>query len=408
MAYDPENGDELWRVLHPGGFNVAARPLFAHDMIYVFTSGLTGHMLAVKVDGHDDVTESHIAWTTTKSTPHIPSPVIVDKLLFMVTDKGGIVRCLDAFTGQEIWKKRLGGDHWASPICADGKLYFLSKQGDVTVLPVSREEPEILAKNSLNASFIASPAVAGSALILRSTTHLYCLANGFERSAEQVVADEEVEGSKLENSAISIAKNADTDWEKAYAQLIAENAGVREKIESGGVKKEQIVGKQVKLVGVAGQFLDNLLQIKRGETFKVRTGDFNPETNELGFGFKFQVLERTSPFKPEDFGVLPDAFRGFQGELVGKVIEATGYEVLLEVAEAKAADGSQATDASSIQGRRIRIAGFYNDHRDLFTDLHEGDSIRVSVMHRSPAQDALDVTKTLKKISLAGTTNGLD
>ncbi|MEM6470730.1 MAG: hypothetical protein AAF802_14320, partial [Planctomycetota bacterium] len=73
-----------------------------------------------------------------------------------------------------------------------------------------------------------------------------------------------------------------------------------------------LVGKRVKLVGVSGQFLDSLLQIRRGETVKVRTGDLNPETKVLGFGYKFHVLERTEPFQPGDFGVPPREFRGFR------------------------------------------------------------------------------------------------
>ncbi|MAV35524.1 MAG: hypothetical protein CMJ59_08700 [Planctomycetaceae bacterium] len=188
IAYDPEKGEEIWRVLHPGGFNVAARPLFAHGMVYVFTSGLTGYLLAVRVDGTGDVTDTHVAWSTTRGTPHIPSPVIVDDLMFTVTDRGGIARCLDARTGQEVWKKRLGGDHWASPLYANGKLYFSSKQGAVDVLVASRGEPDFLARNKLDASFIASPAVAGDSMILRSTTHLYCIAEGYQRTAEQVAA----------------------------------------------------------------------------------------------------------------------------------------------------------------------------------------------------------------------------
>ncbi len=151
IAYDPDTGKELWRVLHPGGFNVAARPIHANGMVYVFTSGLNSLLMGIRPDGIGNVTDTHVAWSTTRGTPNIPSPVIVDDLLFMVTDKGGIARCLDARTGEEIWKKRLGGDHWASPLYAGGKLYFSSKQGDVTVLPASREEPEIVARNSLNA-----------------------------------------------------------------------------------------------------------------------------------------------------------------------------------------------------------------------------------------------------------------
>ena len=161
---------------------------------------------------------------------------------------------------------------------------------------------------------------------------------------------------------------------------------------------QELIAKRVKLVGIAGQFLDSLLQIKRGETLKVRTGDFNPETKQLGFGYKFQVLERTLPFKPENFGVPPEAFRGFSGELTGKVVESAGYEVLLEVSELKPSGQNKATDAGSIKGKRIRITGFYQDHAEAFGDLNTGDKIRVSAQHRNPQSDALDVTDILQKV----------
>ncbi|MEC8553645.1 MAG: hypothetical protein VXZ82_01435 [Planctomycetota bacterium] len=159
-----------------------------------------------------------------------------------------------------------------------------------------------------------------------------------------------------------------------------------------------LIGTRVKLVGVSGKYLDSLLPIKRGETIKVRTGDFNPETRVLGFGFKFHVLERTEPFKPGDFGVPPEEFRGFSGELSGKIVEAVGYEVLLQVKQSNPSDDSQAKDAASIVGKRIRIAGFYNQHSEAFADLSEGDEIRVSVTHRDTKSDAIDVTDKLETV----------
>jgi len=189
ISYAPETGKELWRTVHPGGFNVAARPVYSNGLVYVFTSGLNHFLMGIRPDGSGNVTDTHIVWSTFKGTPNIPSPVIVGDLLFMVTDKGGIAGCLHATTGEVIWRKRLGGDHWASPILADGKLYFSSKQGEITVLTATREDPQVLASNELNAAFIASPAVANDSLILRSTTHLYCIADGHHRTSEQVAAD---------------------------------------------------------------------------------------------------------------------------------------------------------------------------------------------------------------------------
>lgn len=162
--------------------------------------------------------------------------------------------------------------------------------------------------------------------------------------------------------------------------------------------KKDLVGQRVRLVGVAGTFLDNLLRIKRGQTIKVRTGDFNPKKRVLGFGYKFQVLERTAEFNPDEFGVPPQEFRGFQGELVGKVVESLGYEVLLQVQQSKPAEGSQARDAQSVLGKRVRIAGFYNQHADAFAALHEADRIRVSVAHLNSESDSLSVTDTLETL----------
>ena len=239
ISYEPDTGQELWRVLHPGGFNVAARPIYASGMVYVFTSGLNSLLMGIRPDGMGNVTDTHVAWSNSRSTPNIPSPVVVNDSLFMVTDKGGIARCLDARTGEEVWKKRLGGDHWASPLYAGGKLYFSSKQGDVTVLPALREEPEIVVRNELKGSFIASPAVAGESLILRSTTHLYCLTRGFERSDEQLAAD--VYPGRMEPEKATHAADEDIDWEESYAQLLKKNAGVRAKVASGGATKEQVI-----------------------------------------------------------------------------------------------------------------------------------------------------------------------
>ncbi len=470
IAYDPDTGKELWRVMCPGGFNVAARPIYANGLVYVFTSGLTKRLMAIRPDGSGDVTDTHVAWSTTRSTPAIPSPVIKDGLLFMVTDSGGIASCLDARTGDEIWKMRLSGNHWASPILNDGKLYFSSKEGQVTVLPAAKEQPELITRNRLNASFIASPAVTDSSMILRSTTHLYCVSNGYQRSEEEIARELKPQSATVAvNTQQATKTSGATDWDAVYEKLLKSNPAARRKIENGGATKEQVieflrqraakggkgkppgksatgskpgarkgsvkfyaivigrlrsrdielgeleldvdyvlsdanwatktlVGKRVKLVGVSGAFLDNLLAVKRGNTIKVRTGDYNHETNTLGFGYKFQVLERTSPFRPEDFGVPPEEFRGFRGELTGKIVEALGYEVLLEVRESKPADDSKAKNAMSIHGRRIRIAGFYDEHRDAFADLHEGDMVRVGVAHHNPERDALNVTGLLKKL----------
>ena len=228
ISYAPETGEELWRTIHPGGFNVAARPIYENGLVYVFTSGLNNVLLGIRPNGTGNVTDTHVAWSSMKSTPSIPSPVIVGDLLFMVTDTGGIARCLNAKTGEAIWKKRLGGNHWASPVYANGKLYFSSKEGAVTVIEASRTEPDILARNKMNAMFIASPAVAGNSLILRSTTHLYCIADGHHRTPEQVASDVYPEQRETNRRAAKTPKNNAQD--KGLAALRAQ---LKEMVKAG-------------------------------------------------------------------------------------------------------------------------------------------------------------------------------
>ena len=188
FSYDPKSGEELWRVRHEGwGWNAACRPIFEHGLVY-FTTGFSKHLLAVRPSGTGDVTEMHVVWSTKRNTPSIPSPLIVDDLLFMVSDQG-FVSCLEARTGRELWKERLraGGYHWASPLYADRKIYFCGKKGIVSVIAAERKF-RLLAENRFEASFIASPAIAADSIILRSLTHLYCIAEDYERT--EVVCDQ--------------------------------------------------------------------------------------------------------------------------------------------------------------------------------------------------------------------------
>jgi outer membrane protein assembly factor BamB len=93
----------------------------------------------------------------------------------MIND-GGIVTCLEARTGQEVWHSRLTDSYSASPIAAEGRIYFFSEDGKATVIEAARAF-KVLAENSLADGFMASPAVDGKALYLRTRTHLYRIEN---------------------------------------------------------------------------------------------------------------------------------------------------------------------------------------------------------------------------------------
>ncbi|MYF99236.1 PQQ-like beta-propeller repeat protein [Candidatus Poribacteria bacterium] len=175
FSYDTKTGDELWRVRHEElGWNVACRPIFAHNLVY-FTTGIEKNLLAVDPSGTGDVTDTHIVWRMRKGAPEIPSPLIVDDLVFVVSE-GGVVSCVDAKSGDTIWKGRIRGKYWASPLYANGNIYFFNIDGIVSVISAGREL-KILARNKFDTEFIASGAVAGNKLILRSLTHLYCIEN---------------------------------------------------------------------------------------------------------------------------------------------------------------------------------------------------------------------------------------
>lgn len=171
MAYDLKTGRELWKVRYPGGYSNTVRPVAQGEIVFLNTGFDSPEMWALRLGGSGDVTLSRVLWKYAKNMPCKPSPVLADGLLYMIAD-GGIATCLDAATGKPVWQQRVGGQYSASPICADGRIYFFSQEGKTTVIRAGRKY-EILATNTLKDGFMASPAVVGKALILRTKTHLY-------------------------------------------------------------------------------------------------------------------------------------------------------------------------------------------------------------------------------------------
>ena len=172
-AYDPATGKEIWRVRYDDGFSNVPRPVFAHGLVFIATGFQQPSLLAVRPDGTGDVTKTHIAWTLKRGAPLTPSPLVVGDELYMVND-GGIATCLDARTGAVVWQQRIGGTYSASPVFADGRIYFLAEQGVTTVIAPGREFRR-LALNSLDGGLLASMAVSGGSLFVRTDSHLYRL-----------------------------------------------------------------------------------------------------------------------------------------------------------------------------------------------------------------------------------------
>ncbi|MEI6389735.1 MAG: PQQ-binding-like beta-propeller repeat protein [Verrucomicrobiota bacterium] len=172
ISYGPRSGEELWKVRY-NGWSMVPRPLFGHGLLYVITDYEKPELWAVRPDGRGDVTDTHVAWKVAKDMAQTASLLLVEDLLYMVND-GGYAVCVEAKTGNRVWRERLKGKYSASPIYGAGRIYFFSEKNLATVIQPGREF-KVLAENQLEERVMATPAVAGDALILRSRTHLYGL-----------------------------------------------------------------------------------------------------------------------------------------------------------------------------------------------------------------------------------------
>jgi len=173
-AYDPRTGKEIWRVSYADGFSNVPRPVFAGGLVYIATGFQQPTLLAVRPDGSGDVTKTHVAWTLKRGAPLTPSPLAVGDELYVVND-GGIAQCLDAATGTSHWVQRLGPAYSASPVFADGRIYFLSEDGTSTVIAPGKEFKR-LGSSALDGEILASMAVSERSIFIRTGTHLYRLA----------------------------------------------------------------------------------------------------------------------------------------------------------------------------------------------------------------------------------------
>jgi outer membrane protein assembly factor BamB len=172
-SYEPISGKEIWRVRHGNGFSIVPRPVFGHGLAYVCTGYFVPQLWAIRVDGHGDVTGTHVAWKATRQVSTLSSPILVGDELYWISD-AGIACCADARTGMIHWHERLGGRCLASPIYAAGRLYFFNEDGKTTVLKAGKQFAR-LAANQLEGPLIATPAILGQSIFVRTDAHLFCI-----------------------------------------------------------------------------------------------------------------------------------------------------------------------------------------------------------------------------------------
>jgi outer membrane protein assembly factor BamB len=163
-GYDPLTGKELWRLEERAQYSSSVRPVVGEGLVFYTTGFNTGQVYAIRPDGT-------VAWKAARGAPNKPSLLFANGLLFMVNDTG-IATCLDAKTGAEVWRSRLADSYSASPVFAEGRIYFFSEDGKTTVIEAGRTF-KVLAENTLDDGFMASAAIDGRALYLRTKSHLY-------------------------------------------------------------------------------------------------------------------------------------------------------------------------------------------------------------------------------------------
>ena len=170
-AYEPKTGREIWFCDLPGFSNVP-RPVFSHGLVYVGTGFMKPELWAIRTDGTGDVTSTHVAWKVSKMASLKPSLLLAGEELYMLHDGSGMLTCLDAKSGEPVWQEKIGGSYSASPVLMEGRIYCFNEKGQASVIKAGRTFAR-LATNQLDAGCMASPAVSGRALIVRTKTHLY-------------------------------------------------------------------------------------------------------------------------------------------------------------------------------------------------------------------------------------------
>ena len=176
-SYNPDNGRQLWIIDGPTEQFVSSL-VFLDDILFLTAGFPTFHYMGIRPDGSGNVTRTHVAWhlkPPEREGAYVPSPIAHGRWFFAVSDAGW-ASCFEARTGRRLWLHRLGRHHSASPVYADGRLYFPAEDGETFVLAAS-DRFQMLSRNPLGEECYASPALAHGQIFLRGTQHLFCISS---------------------------------------------------------------------------------------------------------------------------------------------------------------------------------------------------------------------------------------
>ena len=179
-AYDPATGEQLWHAGEPNRVPVPT-PVFHDGILYASRGYNSSPYMALHPGGKGDVSASHVKWEHKTGAPYVSSILYYKGLLWMASETG-IVTCIDAADGKTLWKERFGGVFSASPVAANGRVYIVNEDGDAFVLEASREM-KVVARNKLPERTLASPALAGGQIFLRTDLHLVCIEDKSRRAS---------------------------------------------------------------------------------------------------------------------------------------------------------------------------------------------------------------------------------
>lgn len=171
-SYDPDNGNVHWFMDGPTEQFVATM-VYDKKYFYMTCGYPERHILAIDPRGSGNVTKTHVAWREQRGAAYVPSPIVVGAFLLVVADSG-ILSCFEAHTGERFWMERLKGGHSASPVSANGLVYYVSDQGITSVIHPGKEF-ELLETNDLDEKVSSSPAISQDQIFIRTHQHLFCI-----------------------------------------------------------------------------------------------------------------------------------------------------------------------------------------------------------------------------------------
>jgi outer membrane protein assembly factor BamB len=170
FALDPRSGRQLWSAPDVFSMRTVSSPVLAAGLIFGSTgAGAGGHYLVAVRPGPQPT----VAYEVKEQAPYVPTPVTRGELMFLWADKSGVVTCISAATGKQVWQERVGGAYYGcSPVRAGDKLFIVDETGIVFCLAAGPQFKE-LGRTELGEMSRSTPAIAGGRMYVRTISHLY-------------------------------------------------------------------------------------------------------------------------------------------------------------------------------------------------------------------------------------------